>query len=47
MLFATNSQERTAGHFVTLLQGAGWKVAKIHRSDGMSAFLQQIEAVPI
>ncbi|ETW80073.1 hypothetical protein HETIRDRAFT_428361 [Heterobasidion irregulare TC 32-1] len=43
MLFATNSQERTAGHFMTLLQGAGWKVVKIHRSDGTSAFLQQIE----
>lgn len=42
-----NAQERTIDHMVALCNGAGWKVVRIYRSDGMSGFMQQMEAVKI
>lgn len=41
-----NAQERTVGHYKAILKETGWRIVRVYRSDGMSAFLQQVEAVP-
>jgi hypothetical protein len=47
MLMFFNSQERTVMHLEQLLKSSGWRLAKVHPSDGTSNFLQPVEAVPI
>ncbi|KAJ7051982.1 S-adenosyl-L-methionine-dependent methyltransferase [Mycena amicta] len=44
MFLLTNSQARTAAHFVSLLGSVGWKVVAIHGQGGDSAYIKCVEA---
>lgn len=47
MLLAFNAQDRTFGQYQALLKEAGWRIVKVYRGEGMSAFQKHIEAVVI
>ncbi|KAF7311917.1 S-adenosyl-L-methionine-dependent methyltransferase [Mycena indigotica] len=44
MFLLTNSQTRTAAHFMGLLASVGWKVVRIHGQGGDSAYIKSVEA---
>ncbi|EMD33481.1 hypothetical protein CERSUDRAFT_87325 [Gelatoporia subvermispora B] len=41
-----NALERTLGHVQRLLEGAGWKLVRVHPTDSLGSYLPQVEAVP-
>ncbi|KLO09946.1 S-adenosyl-L-methionine-dependent methyltransferase [Schizopora paradoxa] len=46
MLLYLQGQERTLGHFVSLLKEAGWKVVKVQQFDALGQVPSGIHAVP-